>query len=150
MKREFYVERRRVILRTAKGIDAADYVCQRYPNNRQEKQREEERNKLETQLKNVDDGLSVVTVLRQGDKKFIGFIFAKPLNDEHIVFLDLIIPCDSNKRLYALDCIKQFVKTLKEEKLCKSITFEDYTSSENKEYIEEFLKEYKSRNIQVY
>lgn len=140
VKREFYAERRRVILRTAKGIDAEDYVCQRYPSNRQEKQREDERVKLETQLKQIEDGISVVTVLRKYDKKFIGFIFSKPINDKEIVFLDLVIPYTPNKQLYATDCIKQFVKTIKENELGSIVFEEDYNFSENKRYIEEFLE----------
>lgn len=151
MKHKFYVERRRVILRTAEEVDALDYVYQAYPNSNQKENRRSEKLALSEKIKNIEDGRFVITILRE-DGKFIGFLFTRQINsnENELMFLDLVIPDSLNKVKYAEDCIKQFVKVMTENEMCRVIVFKgEYKSSECEKYIEEFLKKYPSRRIEV-
>jgi len=141
--------RRRIILRTAERGDALDYMCQAFPSNCKKEERERQCRKLEKQIESIEDGITVLTILRREDNRFIGFLFTKRVGKNGIQIVDLVIPMSFNMQAYAIDCIKQFVKSAKEEKLCEKIFFKSNYTSAAKKYIEEFLEGYPSRCICV-
>lgn len=148
MKRKFYAERRKMVLRTAEKTDAENYAYQSFPSNSQTKERNRQCRSLEKQIESIKDELSVITILKKENNKFIGFLFTKRVNEEEIQILDVVVPMQSNRQIYVVDSLKQFVKAIDEQQMCKVISFkDDYGDYPCKKYIEEFLMNYSTRRI---
>lgn len=144
-KETIYSERRKIILRTAEVKDSNDYVYQCFPNTFQKGERAAREKEIVKDIIQCKDGTSIVTILRKSDSKFIGFIYTKSMDAYRnaITIEDLDIPILANRRKYAVDSLKQFVKMMGEQKLCETILIkEKYGTIIAEKYIKEFKENY--------